>query len=114
MGDHGGGHVPPDDLASIALDEERAARDGAQAAALAHLSECARCREALAALRRVVAAARAASPGDRLVRPPPRVWQAIVDAERARASAPALAPEEDAAGPDDRTPAGGGSGTPGA
>ncbi|MFF8946090.1 hypothetical protein ACF1A5_28270 [Streptomyces sp. NPDC014864] len=81
MGDRNhGGHVPPDDLAALALDERRNRPDPREAelvTALAHVAQCRRCGEALDELRRVVAAGRTVSPADEVVRPPARVWHAI-------------------------------------
>ncbi|MET7380852.1 hypothetical protein ABZT08_18865 [Streptomyces sp. NPDC005526] len=76
--DHGG-HVPPDDLAALALDErrDRPGRGAERDTALAHVAECRLCGEALDELRRVVAAGRTVSPADEVARPPARVWHAI-------------------------------------
>ncbi|MFG2122558.1 hypothetical protein [Streptomyces sp. NPDC048710] len=80
------GHVPPDDLASIALDEAHAAGDADLARALAHVTRCRACRAALGELRRVVAAGRAASPDDDVMVPPPGLWQAVAGALHERRS----------------------------
>ncbi|MFI1167519.1 hypothetical protein ACH4UM_28930 [Streptomyces sp. NPDC020801] len=74
----GGGHVPLDDLASIALDGLLAARAGELSVALAHVAACPRCRETLAELGRAATAGRTASPADApAAGPPARVWHAI-------------------------------------
>ncbi|MET8944393.1 hypothetical protein ABZX30_12610 [Streptomyces sp. NPDC004542] len=91
---YGPGHVPPDDLASIALDGAQAAPAELLAEALPHLADCRRCRDVLAGLLLVVAAARAAPSGeDLLVAPPARVWRDILAHHRGP-SAPTSAHKE--------------------
>lgn len=79
-----GGHVDPDDLALAALGEDGALAAGPGAR---HLTACPRCRDELAALRRVVGSGRGApSPGvgsdaaAEPVVPPPSVWAGIAAA----------------------------------
>ncbi|MEV0529677.1 anti-sigma factor [Streptomyces sp. NPDC050439] len=67
-------HVDSSDLAELALTEADAAPSGPVGA---HLRQCGACRAHLDALRRVVDAARSASPADVPTPPPQRVWQAI-------------------------------------
>lgn len=67
-------HVDPAHLMELAL------RDGGvppDDAALPHLTGCARCREELGGITRVVAAARAVEERDLPAAPPERVWRAV-------------------------------------
>lgn len=66
-------HVHEDDLAELALGHGFAT-DGRTAG---HLGRCAGCRATLDALGAVVTAARAATPADLPLVPPPEVWVAI-------------------------------------
>ncbi|HET6856083.1 MAG TPA: hypothetical protein VFH94_03175 [Streptomyces sp.] len=63
-------------MAELALARDDAEESGAEPP---HLLKCAHCRGELDALRRVVDAARAASPSLPLVPPPERVWDAVAD-----------------------------------
>src|SRR6188472_1754503 len=63
-------HVHPDDLALLALGEQ-AELDRT------HLSACARCRDEVDQLRRVVTSARSVTADDTPVAPPARVWGAV-------------------------------------
>ncbi|MDJ0462645.1 hypothetical protein [Streptomyces sp. H27-C3] len=69
-------HLDQTQLAELAL-----ARDNPEEsyAETAHLLRCAHCRKELDALRRVVKAARAASPSLPLVPPPEHIWDAVTD-----------------------------------
>ncbi|MFD8307623.1 hypothetical protein ACFV29_35645 [Streptomyces sp. NPDC059690] len=83
------GHVPPDLLATLALDGGRPARTTEVVAAEGHVAECLRCADALAGLIRVVAAGRSTGPGDGLPRRPAApVGRAV--AERMRGAARSL------------------------
>ncbi|MGW7072299.1 anti-sigma factor [Streptomyces sp. NPDC054855] len=92
-------HVDSSDLAELALTKADAARTGPVGA---HLHQCGACRAHLDALRRVVEAARSASPADVPTPPPQRVWQAIsaeltVDLGASQARPPHSAAARDAA-----------------
>lgn len=68
-------HVAPGRLADLALG---VAAGGDDPAALHHLAVCARCREELARLHRVVTAARSVEPLDLPAAPPERVWEEVL------------------------------------
>ncbi|GGM07853.1 hypothetical protein GCM10010129_59730 [Streptomyces fumigatiscleroticus] len=70
--------MPPDDLARLALDGPDAPPSGNSAEALAHAAVCTPCGRALAELRGTVAIARSATAEDEVIRPPLRVWQAVL------------------------------------
>lgn len=82
-------HADPALLAELALGDRPSAgeEDGADAgaagggteprAAERHLAACPRCRDTLAALRRIIGAARNVSPDDRVTAPPEALWERI-------------------------------------
>ncbi|MGW0620557.1 hypothetical protein ACWD3P_24025 [Streptomyces sp. NPDC002765] len=80
------GHVPPDLLATLALDGGRLPRTADVVAAEGHVAECLRCADALAGLIRVVAAGRSTGPGDGVTRRPAAPVRRAV-AERMRGAA---------------------------
>lgn len=91
-------HVDDDVLALLALGEPAASTSD-----LAHIEECERCTDELAALGDVVALARSGGPDDALVAPAPAVWDRIAGelglSPGAQALAIAAAPERSAAEP---------------
>ncbi|MCF6524524.1 hypothetical protein [Streptomyces sp. JJ36] len=78
-------HIDAADLVARAVEGDQAVAAEAQDR---HLARCAECRERLAALRRVVRAARSAPGPDRPVPPPPWLWPALAR----RAGVPAHEP----------------------
>ena len=80
-------HCTEDELALLALGEP--ATDPTRAA---HLAACMSCRSALDQLRSVVATARAVTPEDVPVAPPPTLWEGVAQAVRAEPAVPAGLP----------------------
>ncbi|MFI8193294.1 hypothetical protein ACIF8T_31720 [Streptomyces sp. NPDC085946] len=69
-------HVEPAHLVELSLGN--AASSDADVSALQHLAACARCRDELRALTRMVAAARGTGTADPAAAPPERVWRRIL------------------------------------
>ncbi|MCC5032498.1 hypothetical protein DMH02_004330 [Streptomyces sp. WAC 00631] len=82
-------HADPALLAELALGNRPSAGEGTEAdagsadggteprAAERHLAACPQCRDTLAALRRIIGAARNVSPDDRVTAPPEALWESI-------------------------------------
>ncbi|MEU4681577.1 hypothetical protein [Streptomyces xinghaiensis] len=113
-------HADPALLAELALGDRPSAgeEDGADAgsagggtesrAAERHLAACPRCRDTLAALRRIIGAARNVSPDDRVTAPPEALWESIA-AELGLTGGPGVTGASGASGASGVT----GGGTPG-
>lgn len=92
-------HVEPAHLVELALGN---ASDG-DPAALRHVAVCARCRDELAWMRRVVTAARQLDASDLPVVPPEHVWERL-SRELSTADRPARPHSPDPHSPDPRSP----------
>lgn len=66
-------HVPPDDLAALAIDPENTDGD-----ARVHVDWCVRCQREVETLRRVTERARRAAPSEASLPPPEDVWDRVV------------------------------------